>query len=97
MFARLNRLTRSDAARPCPLEVIAAQPARDIHSLTDAKQPRHFLGFHCLLRQAVGADPAKRDLRLGIALTAIGDEWPTIEQRACLCQLDVALVGKVPV
>lgn len=45
---RSDCLAGAPAARPSPLKVIAAQPARDIDGLADHEQPRHRRRFHRL-------------------------------------------------
>ncbi len=45
-FRPLDRLPGAPAARPCPLEVVAAQPARDIGGFPDHEQARHGGGLH---------------------------------------------------
>ena len=44
----LKRLPDGPAARPGPLEVVAAEPARNIDRLADRVEPRHFARFHRL-------------------------------------------------
>ena len=62
-------------AGPGPLEVVAAQPARDVHDLTNEIQA--FLGrFHGFLRQGLGGHAAHRDLGFSVAFRPCGLQGP---------------------
>src|SRR4029079_11786601 len=67
---RLNRLAGGPAARPRPLDIIAAQPAGGVDRLADHEQAGHLARFHRALGQLVGVDAAQGDLGLGVAFGA---------------------------
>src|SRR5690606_9376460 len=54
-------LTGNPAGRPGPLEVIAAEPAGDIHHLADEKEAADGFGFHGLGIELTRIDPSKRN------------------------------------
>src|ERR1043165_1647152 len=73
------RLSRSLRRCPRPLEVIAAEPARDVDDLADEIEPRHRPRFHRLLRQGVGVDAAERYLRFGVTERARRLDTPGLQ------------------
>jgi EAL domain-containing protein (putative c-di-GMP-specific phosphodiesterase class I) len=66
-------------AGPGPLEVVAAQPAGDVHHLANKVQAGLGLALHGLLRQCLGVHAAQRDLGLFVALGARGRDFPARE------------------
>ena len=54
-----GELAGAVTGRPCPLEVIAAEPAGHIDHLADEVETRHGAGFHRLGRQGGGIDAAQ--------------------------------------
>ncbi len=58
------------------MEIVAAEPAGDVHRLADGVEAGHPLGFHRLGGQFGGRNAADGDLGLGEALAAIGMELP---------------------
>ncbi len=65
----LNSLPRRPAGRPGPLEVVAPQPARDVHYLADKIKPGHFFGFHGFGGKLIRIHAAPGYLGLGITGT----------------------------
>ena len=63
-------------AGPGPLEVVAAQPAGDVHHLANAVQAGLGLGFHGLLRERARVHATQRHLGLLVALGACGHQLP---------------------
>ncbi len=63
-------------ARPRPLEVVAAQPAGDVHHLADEVQAGLRGRLHGLLRQRARVDAAQRHLGLLVAFGAGGRQFP---------------------
>ena len=90
---QLCRLPCAPPARPRPLEVVAAQPARDVHRFADDEQARHGLGFHRSGRQTRSVDAAERDLGLDVAFCPGGDDGPSRQSRGCFGQETIRDVG----
>jgi len=67
------------AARPCPLEIVAAQPAGDIHDLTDEVETWDLPTLERLGGEFGGVHPAERHLGLGIAFIAGGLDLPRLQ------------------
>src|SRR5436190_13147891 len=66
----LNSLARRPAARPGPLEVVAAEPAGNVDRLAYHEQTGDLARFQGARREFVGIDAAQGDLGLGVALGA---------------------------
>jgi len=62
MIAPSHHLPRCPTARPCPLEIVSAQPPGHIDDLANEIQPRHPLGLHRPPVQCCGIDAAQRHL-----------------------------------
>src|SRR5712671_5794166 len=77
--ARLERFPGAPAARPCPLEIVAAEPAGDVDRFTNRIETRHVAHRHGLRRQVAGIDPAERHLSFGPALRLRGSNLPVLE------------------
>src|SRR5687768_11240917 len=72
----LQRLPRRPAARPGPLEIVAAEPAGDIDPFADRVETGDLARRHRLRGQAGGVDAADGDLGLGEAFGAIRVKSP---------------------
>ena len=77
-------------ARPGPLEVVAAQPAGDVHHLADEIQARLRGGLHGLLRERARVDAAQGHLGL---LVAFGPGRRQLPSSQLFCQPRQGLVG----
>ena len=89
----LDRLSGAPSAGPRPLEVVAAQPAGDVHGLADHEQPGDGADRHGLGGEGPGVDSAQRDLGLRVALRARGRDGERVEAGAEGAQDAVGLFG----
>ena len=92
---QLDCLCCSPSARPGPLEIIAAQPAGDVHRLADRVQARHAACFHRLRGKICGADAADGDFGLGEAFGSVGRERPRGQLALGLFQQRVAAIAEL--
>src|SRR5258708_11644474 len=60
----LDRLAGAPSARPCPLKIVAAEPARDVHCLADCIEPGYRARRHGLRRKSTRIDSAYGHFRL---------------------------------
>src|SRR5215212_3214785 len=67
-FAASDSLTGAQARGPCPLEIVAAEPAGHVHHLADEVEARHRLRFHGAGIELAGVDAAQRHLGGAVAL-----------------------------
>src|SRR5690606_38651685 len=67
-----------------PLKVVAAQPPRDIHCLTDEVQILDFARLHAALVELVSIDPAAHGFRLAVTSRPTGLQPPAVD---AFCQL----------
>ena len=64
------------AAGPCPLKIVAAEPACHIQSFTNGVKTFIAVGFEGFRRKFLRANAAKGHLRGAVAFTATGFEHP---------------------
>src|SRR5262249_56890394 len=81
------------AARPRPLEVIAAEPAGDVDGFADEEEPAHAARLHGLLGKRVGVDASGGDFSLGVPFRAAGREAPGFEPARRFAERGVADVA----
>ena len=89
-----NGLRRHEGRRPCPLEVVAAQPPRHIHGLTDPVTAGHGVGLHGTWIQRFRGHAAHRHLGLSIAFRACRLHRPMRQGLPQLAQPGVPDLGQ---
>ena len=75
------------AAGPGPLEIIAAEPARDINRFADRIEAGNRLCFHGLGGKLICINAAGCDFRLGKAFGSLGRHCPIFKQRCKLFKI----------
>ena len=72
-------LAGTPAAGPGPLEIVATEPACDVHRLADGVKTWHRFCFHGFGRKLIGINAARGYLRLGEALGTLGYQRSILE------------------
>src|SRR6185312_14743225 len=91
--AASRHLARRVPRGPGPLEVVAAQPAGDVHHFADEVQAGHELRLHRAGREPVGVHTAQGHLGGAVTLGAAGDDRPVVQSPTDLMQLGVAVLA----
>src|SRR5947209_18059173 len=88
------RLPGAPAARPGPLEIVAAEPAGDVDRLADHVEARNPARLHGLGRQLPGIDSAERHLGFRPSLRAGRADLPALEARREIRKRAVRDIGE---